>query len=49
MTKSQIEKFAAGYSSYPTDCVEEVLKVSNFDTEMARTILEDKEKTLAIW
>lgn len=49
MTKSQIEKFAAGYFSYPTDCVEEVLKVSNFDTEMARTILEDKEKTLAIW
>jgi hypothetical protein len=49
VTKSQIEKFAAGYPSYPTDCVEEVLKVSNFDTEMARTILEDKEKTLAIW
>jgi len=49
MTKSQIEKFAVGYSSYPTDCVEEVLKVTNFDEDVAREILDDKEKTLAIW
>lgn len=49
MTKSQIEKFAVGYSSYPTDCVEEVLKVTNFDEDVARKILDDKEKTLAIW
>ena len=37
MTKSQIEKFAVGYSSYPTDCVEEVLKISNFDEEKFQT------------
>mgnify|MGYP003178692841 CR=1 FL=1 len=49
MTKSQIEKFAVGYSSYSTDCVEEVLKVTNFDEDVAREILDDKEKTLAIW
>ena len=49
MTKSQIEKFAVGYSFYPTDCVEEVLKVTNFDEDVARKILDDKEKTLAIW
>lgn len=49
MTKNQIEKFAAGYPSYPTDCVETILKVSNFDTEIAEEILNDKEKTLAIW
>jgi len=49
MTKSQIEKFAVCYSSYPTDCVEEVLKVTNFDEDVAREILDDKEKTLAIW
>lgn len=49
MTKNQIEKFAVGYPSYPTDCVEAVLKVSNFDTEIAEEILDDKEKTLAIW
>lgn len=49
MTKIQIEKFAVGYSSYPTDCVEEVLKVTNFDENVAREILDDKEKTLAIW
>ena len=49
MTKSQIEKFAVGYSSYPTDCVEEVLKVTNFDEDVAREILDNKEKTLAIW
>lgn len=49
MTKNQIEKFATGYPSYPTDCVEVVLKVSNFDTEIAEEILNDKEKTLAIW
>ena len=36
MTKSQIEKFAVGYSFYPTDCVEEVLKVTNFDEDVAR-------------
>lgn len=34
MTKSQIEKFAVGYSSYSTDCVEEVLKVTNFDEDV---------------
>ena len=49
VAKSQIEKFAVGYSSYPTDCVEEVLKVTNFDEDVAREILDDKEKTLAIW
>ena len=49
MTKSQIEKFAVGYSSYPTDCVEEVLKITNFDEDVAREILDNKEKTLAIW
>lgn len=38
MTKNQIEKFAAGYPSYPTDCVETILKVSNFDTEIAEEI-----------
>ena len=49
MTKNQIEKFAVGYPYYPTDYVEAVLKVSNFDTEIAEEILDDKEKTLAIW
>lgn len=29
--------------------MEEVLKVTNFDEDMAREILDDKEKTLAIW
>ena len=46
MTKSQIR--SEGYSSYPTDCVEEVLK-TNFDEDVAREILDNKEKTLAIW
>lgn len=41
MTKRQIEKFAVGYSSYPTDCVEEVLKVTNFDEDVAREILKN--------
>jgi len=49
MTKSQIEKFAVGYSSYPTDCVEKILKVTNFDEDVTRKILDDKKKTLAIW
>lgn len=48
MTKNQIEKFAVEYPSYPTDCIEEVLKVTNFDTEIARGILNDKKQTLAI-
>lgn len=47
MTKSQIEKFAVDYSSYPTDCVEEVLKVTNFDKDVAREILDDKEKNIS--
>lgn len=49
MTKNQIEKFAVEYPSYPTDCIEEVLKVTNFDTEITREILNNKEQTLAIW
>ena len=48
MTKNQIEKFALGFP-YPTDWVETVLKITNFDTEIAKEILADKEKTLAIW
>lgn len=34
MTKSQIEKFAVGYSSYPTDCVEEVLKITKLKVKI---------------
>lgn len=49
MTKKQIEKFAVGYPFYPTDCVETVLKVLNFDTDITEKILNSEEKTLAIW
>ena len=30
MTKSQIEKFAVGYSSYPTDCVEREMLLKKY-------------------
>lgn len=44
MTKKQIEKFAVGFP-YPTNWVDYVLKVTNFDTEIAGEILYNKEKT----